>query len=305
MKRKFRKILHFMEFSDVLFAVFDENDVLIYANKLFRDTFFLEQTEHPLWADLMRRNFHARRGTVVAERDFELWLQGTLSRRGKVPFRAFETDVHDGRWLWMTETVDEDGWMVCIASDITALRAQGRLLRQQRDIALRRSLTDDLTGIANRRYLMDRLDDILSGDNLSAAASPGCFAILDLDNFKQVNDRFGHFAGDRVLIEFAREISALVRRTDCFGRLGGEEFGLVLPGATVEEALEIINRMLGHVRALRPFPEHPDFAYSCSAGVSAVLHGEAQSEVYARSDMALYRAKREGKNRVCFADMAT
>ncbi|WP_180897530.1 GGDEF domain-containing protein [Martelella soudanensis] len=304
MDRKLTKILRFVETAGVLFAVFDENDVLVYANRLYREAFFLGEQEYPYWGDIMRRNFEARRGTVISEPDFELWLQGTLSRRGKVPFRAFETDVHDGSWLWMTEAVDEDGWMVCIASDITQLLVKDRSLRQERDIALRRSLTDDLTGIANRRFVMERLSDMIARHGAGANAKPGCFAILDLDNFKQVNDRFGHFAGDRLLVDFARQISSLVRRTDCFGRLGGEEFGLVLPATTGAEAIAIIDRMLAQISALRPFPDHPEFSCSCSAGVAPVIPGEAQSELYARADIALYRAKREGKNRVCFADLA-
>ena len=302
MKTKLRKIIRFMDAADIFFAVFDESDILVYANQLYRDVFFLKEDEYPVWGELMRRNHVERRGTVIDADDFERWLKGTMSRRGKVPFRAFETDVHDGRWLWMTESVDEDGWMICIASDITALRAQGRSLRQERDQALRRSLTDDLTGIANRRFVMERLGDMLSRGTAFTLQKPGCFAILDLDNFKQVNDRFGHFAGDRLLIDFAREISALVRRTDCFGRLGGEEFGLVLPATAGEEAAVIVNRMLEQIRAMRPFPEHPDFSYSCSAGVAPVVPGEEQTELYARADLALYRAKREGKNRACIAD---
>lgn len=287
-----------------MFAVFDENDVLVYANRLYRAAFFLAEDEYPYWGDMMRRNFEARRGTIIGEADFELWLKGTLSRRGKVPFRAFETDVHDGSWLWMTETVDEDGWMICIASDITKLLVKDSMLRQERDIALRRSLTDDLTGIANRRFVMERLNDMIARDGAAANGRPGCFAILDLDNFKQVNDRFGHFAGDRLLIDFAREISLQVRRTDCFGRLGGEEFGLVLPATTGAEAIVIINRMLAQISSLRPFPDHPEFFYSCSAGVASVIPGEAQSELYARADEALYRAKSEGKNRVCASEIA-
>ncbi|AMM83752.1 sensor domain-containing diguanylate cyclase [Martelella sp. AD-3] len=302
MEGKLRRILRFMELTDVFFAVFDEEDRLLFANRKYRETFFLEEEEHPYWPDLMRRNFHARRGTVISSPDFELWLKGTLSRRGKVPFRAFETDVHDGTWLWMTETVDEDGWMLCLASDITPLRAQGRTLRQERDIALRSSLTDDLTGIANRRFLMERLVDMIEREAETTGSPPGCFAILDVDNFKQVNDRFGHAYGDRLLVGFAQKISTLVRRIDCFGRLGGEEFGLVLPRMTPPEAAGAVETMLEAVSALRPFSEHPDFSYSFSAGIAPATCREDQADLYARADAALYKAKRAGKNRVCLSD---
>nr|WP_272212162.1 GGDEF domain-containing protein [Marinicella sp. W31]MDC2878069.1 GGDEF domain-containing protein [Marinicella sp. W31] len=239
---------------------------------------------------------------MISNPDFELWLKGTLSRRGKVPFRAFETDVHDGTWLWMTETVDEDGWMLCLASDITPLRAQGRTLRQERDIALRSSLTDELTGIANRRFLMERLGDVVARQPEAGDGPFGCFAIFDVDNFKQVNDIFGHAFGDRLLIGFAQKVSALARRIDCFGRLGGEEFGLVIPRMTLLEAASAVERMLQEVGAHRPFADHPDFRYSFSAGIAPVQRGEDQTELYARADAALYKAKRTGKNKVCLAD---
>ncbi len=302
MESKLKCFLRFMDLTDVFFAVFDEEDRLIFANRKYRETFFLGAEEYPLWAELMRRNFHARRGTVISNPDFEMWLKGTLSRRGKLPFRAFETDVHDGTWLWMTETVDEDGWMLCLASDITPLRAQGRTLRQERDIALRSSLTDELTGIANRRFLMERLSDMVEREPDATRNPPGCFAIFDVDNFKQVNDRFGHAFGDRLLIGFAQKISTLVRRVDCFGRLGGEEFGLVLPRMTPAEAADAVEAMLEEVGALRPFAEYPEFAYSFSAGIASAALYEDQADLYARADAALYKAKRTGKNRVCLAD---
>ena len=112
--------------TEVLIALYDHDDRLRYANRAFRSTFHLEDDETPLWPDLMRRNHALGRGTVISVRDFEAWVVSAQSRRGKVPFRAFETDVVGGRWLWMTETVDRNGWMLCIASDITHLRPDER-----------------------------------------------------------------------------------------------------------------------------------------------------------------------------------
>lgn len=79
------------------------------------------------------------------------------SRRGKLPYRAFEMDLYDGRWFWMTETVQQDGWMLCVASDVTELRQGYRTLRQDRDLAVRASQTDELTGTANRRFVFAKL----------------------------------------------------------------------------------------------------------------------------------------------------
>ncbi|MBX4915206.1 GGDEF domain-containing protein, partial [Rhizobium bangladeshense] len=84
-------------------AVYDGDDRLRYANSAFRSAYFIEPEETPLWPDLMRRNFHLGRGTVIRTENFEEWLRSTQSRRGKIGYRAFETDLSDGRWLWMTE----------------------------------------------------------------------------------------------------------------------------------------------------------------------------------------------------------
>jgi diguanylate cyclase (GGDEF)-like protein len=225
----------------------------------------------------------------------------TQARRGKVPFRAFETDLVDGRWLWMPESVQCDGWMLCIASDITALRAAGRSVRQDRDLAIKASHTDELTGVANRRFVMARIDDMLqrSGSDESVL---GCLGILDIDGFKGINDRYGHQVGDLILRDFAKRIHGLVRRADSFGRIGGEEFVLVMPATSLDAAALVVERMLVAVRNARPLTEHPNFAYTFSAGIAAGQVGDMAASLYARADNALYSAKIAGRNRIRMAD---
>ncbi len=281
--------------TSVLVALYDGQDRLRYANAAFRAAFHLDSDETPLWPDLMRRNFQAGRGTVIRAADFDAWLLSTQARRGKTGFRAFETDLVDGRWLWMTETVQSNGWMLCIASDITSLRAEERTIRQDRDLAIRASQTDDLTGVSNRRFMMNRLDHMLEQVR-SGMGVYGCIAVLDIDHFKSINDEYGHQTGDQVLRDFAKRVQGQVRRTDCFGRIGGEEFLLVLPHTQVEEARSIVERMLAAVRNARPLHEFREFAYTFSAGVAAALPGEAAAQLYARADSALYAAKVSGRN---------
>ncbi|MFS8039241.1 GGDEF domain-containing protein [Xanthobacter sp. AM11] len=281
------------ETTPVLVAAYDGFDRLRYANAAFRAAFFLEPGEAPTWAEIMRRNHAARRGTVIAAADFETWLVSTAARRGKVPYRAFETDLHDGRWLMMTESVSPNGWMLCIASDITAFRPDERTVRQARDLAIRAAHTDDLTGVSNRRFVTARVDDML------APAGPGgCLCVLDLDNFKYINDCHGHQAGDLILRDFATRILGQVRRSDCFGRVGGEEFVLVLPATTMAEAGLIVERMLALVHLARPLPQRPDFTYAFSAGISTARPGDTFTELFARADRALYAAKMAGRNRI-------
>jgi diguanylate cyclase (GGDEF)-like protein len=283
--------------TQVLVALYDAEDRLQFANPAFRSAFFIAADEHPFWADLMRRNYRLKQGTVIAATDFEEWLRSTQSRRGKVSFRAFETDLHDGRWLWMTETVRENGWMLCIASDITRIRADERDLRQDRDVAIKAAHTDELTGVANRRFVMARLEELLA---IPAPADQtlGCLAVFDIDNFKYINDRLGHHTGDVILRDFAGTIQAHVRRTDCFGRVGGEEFVLVMPRTPADEAANIIHCLLTIVRDSRPLPESSSFSYTFSAGLAVARKGDTLAEIYRRADLALYSAKLAGRDRL-------
>jgi len=115
--------------TPVLIALYDQHDRLRFANPAFRAAYHVGPDESPTWAEIMRRNYAAGRGTVLKTDDVNAWIASTAHRRGKVPFRAMETDLHDGRWLWMTETVDADGCMLCIAVYVTTIHAEERELR--------------------------------------------------------------------------------------------------------------------------------------------------------------------------------
>lgn len=290
--------------SAQLVALFDGHDVLRYANPAFRQAFDAAPDGRTTWADLMRSNQRSGRGSVVSASDFEAWLASALTRRGKQPFRAFEADLCDGRWIWMTETVHAlapgESWMLCVASDITGLRQDGRALRQAHDQALRAAQTDALTGLSNRRHLMQQLEQALA--RCAARGAPLCMAVLDLDHFKQINDQLGHAAGDRVICDFARHLQASTRREDGCGRVGGEEFMLLLPGAELPQAVPIIERLLQRVRLARPLAEAPQRGYTSSVGLAQARAGEGLAELFCRADAALYEAKRAGRDRLVLAD---
>jgi diguanylate cyclase (GGDEF)-like protein len=284
------------EHSEVLLALYDAEDRLRRANSAFRQTFAIGPEEQPSWAEMMRRNLGTAHGTVVTARDFEGWLTATRARRGKQPFRAFETDTKDGRWFWMTETVDRAGWMLCIATEISALRIGQRRLRQDRDFAQRASQTDDLTGLPNRRSMMQRLEALAC-----PAAQPEdgfCIGLLDIDFFKRINDEHGHQMGDAVLLDFARRLVPMLRRWDVVGRVGGEEFLLLLPDTRLEAAMALMEGILAMLRRMEGTTLPAGLGYHCSAGLAAFIPGETATALYARADAALYAAKRGGRNRL-------
>lgn len=284
------------ERSPVAVALFDASDTVRYANPAHCSFFGLESIVNFTWADLMRRSFELGVGAVIQTKDFEAWLISTRSRRGKLPFRAFEVDLTDGRWFYMTETVDEQGWMLCVAFDITAMRVSERTLRQDRDGALRAALTDVLTGISNRAHVLQQLD--LRLEQLRTQRQPCGLVILDLDYFKRVNDTYGHAGGDQVLKHFARLVGGTLRRDDGFGRLGGEEFMLLLPQVEPAALEQAVGRVLSLVRQSHPLPQAPAFSYTCSAGL--VMLDAAQDALgnMRNADIALYQAKARGRDQL-------
>jgi diguanylate cyclase (GGDEF)-like protein len=158
---------------------------------------------------------------------------------------------------------------------------------------------DALTGLPNRRYLEEMLATV--GPRRRAVDRLGAL-MIDLDNFKRLNDRYGHATGDRVLRVVAQRIFDAVRADDTPARYGGEEFAVVLRRANPEQAIEIAERIRTHIATIEPARMGIDEHVSVSVGV-AVADGDESDvkSLLADADSALYRAKREGRNRVVLA----
>jgi diguanylate cyclase (GGDEF)-like protein len=164
------------------------------------------------------------------------------------------------------------------------------------------ALVDALTGVANRRAFLQRGEAELKRQ--AANPRPLAVMLLDLDNFKSINDRFGHAVGDRVLKIFAEVTSGALRHIDLFGRLGGEEFGAVLRDTSRERALAVAEQIrAGFADATRDV-DGAAIAATVSIGV-VVSHDEVLDlpTLLAQADHALYRAKDSGRNRVEIASI--
>jgi diguanylate cyclase (GGDEF)-like protein len=153
--------------------------------------------------------------------------------------------------------------------------------------------TDVVTGIPNRRGFNQRFDlEIARTGRTDSALS---LVICDLDHFKRVNDLLGHDRGDAALCDAAAAIAEAVRGVDAVGRLGGEEFGVVLPGADTEEAFEIADRIRDGVR--RAFADHPIEVTACCGTATLGSDGAGRQELLRSADQAMYEAKRRGRDR--------
>jgi len=164
-------------------------------------------------------------------------------------------------------------------------------------IVERQALVDGLTGIANRRGCEDALaHEIARSDRMVA---PFTLVVADLDDFKQINDRYGHDAGDDVLREFASVLRRTLRESDLAGRWGGEEFVLLLPGTDEQGGAQLAERVRGALRE-RSFHgrDGASFGVTCSFGVAQHRPGEEERQLFSQADRALYEAKKRGKDRV-------
>ncbi|MFT4069184.1 GGDEF domain-containing protein [Paraburkholderia sp.] len=158
---------------------------------------------------------------------------------------------------------------------------------------------DDLTGALSRRAFLEIGDALLNASLRSGV--PVAIAIVDIDSFKAVNDTHGHAAGDQVLAHFATFVARELRVGDVFGRLGGEEFGVLCPTTTAAEAVVLLERLRAQLTASAPGELPRGLRYTFSVGVDQMRRGESLEQLMARADRALYAAKAAGRNRVMVA----
>lgn len=163
--------------------------------------------------------------------------------------------------------------------------------------------TDPLTRVYNRRVFLDWCEKELS--RARRTVTPFAILILDLDHFKKINDNFGHHAGDEVLCAVVEEIQDSVRGIDILGRWGGEEFTVLLPGASLGAAFVVAQRIRANIEKIllqtdaEGLEDAPGIQVTASVGVAAFRGGEDSiADVMQRADAALYQAKAEGRNKV-------
>lgn len=179
------------------------------------------------------------------------------------------------------------------------LRAASRIIRMQRRLA-NLANTDPLTGAANRRSFMAALETELS--RARRHDLPMAVVMLDLDHFKSINDTYGHASGDAVLVNAVRTINDSIRRHDILGRLGGEEFCILLPETDPGGAVEAADKVRRQLAAISIDSDHGPLQVTASFGVANLTAANASPDALLHAaDEAVYAAKEAGRNRVCSA----
>ncbi len=205
----------------------------------------------------------------------------------------------DGRWIRIDEQ-DWSGGLVSLWVDVTALKQQESALAESQAALMEANVLltemaerDALTRVFNRRKFLEIANAGIGAAHAEEKAA--ALVLLDLDHFKAINDRHGHQAGDEVLRAVASRLSRAVGPDDAVGRLGGEEFAIFLPGATLEKAAALAETMRALI-ADQAFPQGR--LATASFGVVSLWPGEDMQSMTARADHLLYEAKRAGRNRV-------
>lgn len=190
-------------------------------------------------------------------------------------------------------------WNIAFGSLRRNLSESHRGLSMAYDTIKHMATHDELTGVLNRRHLVE----VLSAEKARAERYGGLWSVcmIDLDNFKRVNDKLGHSSGDLVLREFARAAQRIKRPTDAFGRYGGEEFMLILVQTGADAAVLAAERLRTLAEILRFNGLDPNFRMTISIGVAEARSDESWQATLDRADQALYRAKQGGRNRLALA----
>ena len=211
--------------------------------------------------------------------------------------KSLDLGVND----YLMQPVDRNELLARVRTQIRRRRFQDRL-RASYMQSLSMALTDQLTGLYNRNYLMTHLSGLMQRTLTSGKAL--ALAMIDVDTFKQVNDTHGHAAGDEVLAELAQRMTHYTRNFDTVARFGGEEFVVVMPDITPELAMLVAERLRLRVAdSSIMLKSGVALPITISIGVAVSRHEEDRSEdLLSRADRALYAAKRQGRNRVVLAN---
>ncbi|CAO3410264.1 diguanylate cyclase [Azospirillum largimobile] len=270
----------------------------------------VEMMPSPVWyRDAAGRSTLCNRAFRDLFPDADDGIEWTVDGRGRTgtgsETYSFETSVigPDGapRELLVVKRplIGADGaaaGLIGIATDITERRRMEHELH-------RLATTDPLSGAHNRRHILDLLERLLTGRTGAEhrpAAGPACLLMLDIDHFKRINDELGHAAGDSAIRNVVEEIRRHLRASDQIGRIGGEEFAILLVDTGRAGGAAIAERLRGGLAALAiPLPDGRRFQLTGSFGLTEIHPLEDTVEsVLGRADQALYRAKALGRNRV-------
>lgn len=274
-------------------------DTIIKQGMLKQSLDDAKSTIKSLMTTLIDRLGELTESTGDYHQKIEAYSQKIGSSRNLTDLNQLLGDImHDTRIVQVSALRSHDE-LVILRKQIHEAEAEISNLQQELAQVSELVREDQLTGALNRRGL----DAAFTADSTRADRNHSslCVALLDIDNFKRLNDTRGHHAGDQALIHLSRIIKETLRPSDSVARYGGEEFAILLPDVSLEEAAATIERLQRELTKKYFMHENDRVLVTFSAGVALRAPQESQEEVLGRADKAMYQAKRTGKNRVIVA----
>lgn len=293
----------FLETTNALVAVLDRDGRLLSWNPSF------EQMKQNLPGGRFVKDFLSSPSRVL----FDEFLKNSLSERRRKQanlefawvnrwgdFSSLFIPLPDERILFIAEPVHGISDLETITDELEKIKLSLAIKETELKAVLAQadevSHTDSLTFLPNRKRIISDLQrEIMFSDRYG---TPLAISLLDIDHFKNVNDEYGHVAGDEVLRKLAMELRDHIRHPDTIGRYGGEEFLVVLPHSTIRAAAEQAERLCNHVQSLAIQCNGAQISLTISIGIAQYrIHKEDWQTFLSRADAALYEAKNNGRNR--------
>lgn len=281
-------------------GLYNKDDKLVYCNDAMGALFGLPAKEalNKSFYELCSGSFNNLKGVNIESTNLEAWMSHALAKRRSCQFRTFETDTHEGKWFLVTEQVVHQDYLYVYITDITEKKASEQALKLMSEQFQKLATTDYLTGINNRRYFYEKAEAEFNRSKRKSQTFS--IMVFDLDNFKHINDKYGHAAGDNVLKAFVLNVQPYRRNYDTFARIGGEEFALLLPNTNKHNANLIAERIRASIEDLVISFEDLLINVTVSIGVTE-NNSEMKSidKIMENADKCLYHAKCNGRNQVC------
>jgi diguanylate cyclase (GGDEF)-like protein len=292
------------------FALYDPDDRLMVWNSTYESFYpkafaaFHAQLgqPNPRYADLLRETVPEH----LSAQEIDEYIALRVADQRQASGVPIDRHYPQAGWRRVTKFLTPSGAIAGFAVDIseskrTEVELQAEITRRREtELELQRlARTDSLTSALNRRAFMEKVDSEIA--RFLRYGTPASVIVLDVDWFKSINDKFGHQAGDAALVEVVNVCMAQIRQdVDHFGRIGGEEFCVLLPNTEAEQAVHLAQRIRCSIEAVRiEVAPAPAFSVTASFGVSGLHAGNARlTTLIGEADRAMYVSKMEGRNRV-------
>lgn len=249
--------------------------------------------------EVLLEAYNNNTGINIGASNINDWLDSLKESQRNRSENEFVFNTSDNKFFKLYRLTVSSGAHVVFGTEITELIETQNQLEEALDKLDKLANTCELSGVPNRRFIMEAMNsEFFRAKRYGTEFS---LVIADIDHFKKINDTYGHGVGDKAIIHFSQLINNSLRETDLIGRIGGEEFAILLPNTNLESGFKLADRIRVKIANTPLLHENiAPLSMTASFGVSQFRASDTdESEIFTRADEALYRAKGRGRNNVC------